>query len=134
MNRCYGYEFRAVLLILVIQIRLVLEEVRIKFFLGQLRIRQNVVGKFLDFQLDALFLQKRSNSLQNFCMRFWRCANYQGYRFCRRFSGGLCGSIRSRSVRSRRICSVISFIVVAASCQHQYQGQTEECEQYFFHL
>lgn len=122
MNSSYRYEICAVLGVLIIQVRLVLEEVRIELLLGKLCIGKNIICEFFNFQLNALGFKQWGNRFEDFRMRYRRSTNHQGYRVRSRLCSRFCSS---------RIRGVIG-LVVSASGKHQYQGQAEECKQYFF--
>lgn len=93
MNRGYRYKLRAVLGILVIQVRLVLEEVRIQPLLGKLCIRKDIIREFFDLKRNALCFKKRGNSFQNFRMRYRRSS-------MTRVTGSAAGSVDGSAAAS----------------------------------
>ena len=64
-----GDQFRAILLVKVVQIGLMLEIVCIQFALRERKVRLHIIGKLDDIQLIALFFKKITGDRKNFCMR-----------------------------------------------------------------
>ncbi|MNV54038.1 hypothetical protein D3C71_1462090 [compost metagenome] len=131
MNRYDRRQAPAILLILVIQIRLVLEEVRVQFAFSQLYVRLNIIGKFLDFQLDALSFKLRRNCLQNLGMRNRRSADNERNRLGSARSGRSSGGRCRRSGGTGR--GIVALVVATASGEHNNKRQAEQGQQYFFH-
>ena len=76
MNAGHGHQTGTTAVIELIQIRLVLEEVRIHPLLVHLDVRLDVVGEYLNVQFHTLFSQLRLHKFQDLRVGYGSC----GYR------------------------------------------------------
>ena len=77
VNIRHRNQFQIAILAELIEIRLMLEIIRIQFFFRQRQIRLDVIGEFHDFQIHAVFLEIVFHRIQNFRMRHGRRADLQ---------------------------------------------------------
>ncbi|KGT72711.1 hypothetical protein MA20_48650 [Bradyrhizobium japonicum] len=89
----------------MLQVWKVLEEVGIQLFFIYLYIWLYIIGKFLDFQVNALLFQFRLNELEDFRLRHRSCPDFQGNLFL---------LAASSSCRRRR-----RFFFLAAACRQR---------------
>ena len=88
----------------VVEIRLVLEKVRVKFLVVKRDIRLNVIIELDDLKIDSLFLEVGLNLFQNFGVRSGRRANFQScLGTCRRFIAvSFRGSVAAAATRDKK--------------------------------
>lgn len=70
-----GFQFRAVFAVEFIEVRRMLEEVGVQFFVVQGQVRFDVIREFDDFQVDAFLGQERLDFVEDFAVRYGRSAD-----------------------------------------------------------
>ena len=98
----------------VLEVRLMLEIVRVEFLVVQREVRLDVVVELDDLQVDALFREERLRLLEDLSVRHGRRADFQ--------------RLRARGRRDRRARGRRRFRLVAAAARESEHGERKRRE------